>query len=183
MLYAWPHLVSSLGASKSWRIWHGLGGLSIHQRFRAMEYEISEVMDDSGLLWWRVNLFSKSYHLGWMQICPSLRVLVHPFFSSRSGTSLPTLRNFLPWVFFSYDSMDQSSPHHCCSPTFLHSFYRVNSSILVVSVWICCVASVESIWYQEELFCKEKGNCMALQTFPTNAAKLLMQKIISWIPH
>ena len=41
-------------------------------------------------------------------------------------------------------------------------FCRVSSLTLVVSAWICCATWVESIWYQEEFFCKEKGNYMAL---------------------
>ena len=67
------------------------------------------------------------------------------------------------------------------------SFWRVNSSTLVRRAWICCYCTASdyyavsgSILYFEELFCHwERLEWLA---FPTDAAKLMMQKINSWAP-
>ena len=68
------------------------------------------------------------------------------------------------------------------------SFSQVSSSTLAKRTWICCccIASswgvaFTSILYSEELFCHWE-RWLEWLAFPTNGAKLMMQKINSWAP-
>ena len=122
-------------------------------------------------------------------------LMLRSSFSILEESSPEVLSRLLAWEF---DSSFSFSPVRQCYAFWdfiffrSSSFWQVSSSTLAKRAWICCCCIASSCWavsgccsvfgsisYFEELFCHWK-RWLEWLTFPTDRAKLMMQKISNW---